>query len=133
MIVAASASTETGFALRASRGLVSDSSEEAVFLDLAAFCFSAPPAVGLAASDLLLLSVDEEEQRKLKSTCEACVAARKPFNLKDVMLMYVPFVSPEEISVFEAETLNNTQAVVLILRECLNPTNPLTTHRFDAP
>ena len=78
-----------------------------------------------AAVDFLLLSVDEEEQRKLKATCEACVAAHKPFNLYDVLMMFVPFVNPKEISVFEAETLNNTQAVVLILRECLSSNNPL--------
>ena len=75
--------------------------------------------------DFLLLSVNEEEKRKLYATCEACVEARKPFNLIDIFLMYVPFREPDDPSVFSAKTLNNTQAIISILRECLDPSNPL--------
>ena len=75
--------------------------------------------------EFLLLSIDEEETRKMRATCEACVQTHKPFNLNDVMLMHVPFREPEEISIFDAQTLNNTQAMILILRECLNQDNPL--------
>jgi hypothetical protein len=75
--------------------------------------------------DFLMLSVDEEEQLKLKNTCEACVAAHRPYNLKDVLLMQLPFFNPPESTIFEVEKINNTQAVILILRECLNPSNTL--------
>ena len=77
------------------------------------------------AEDFLLLSIDEEETRKMRATCEACVKAHKPFNLSDMLLIHIPFREPEEISVFAAQTLNSTQAVILILRECLNRDNPL--------
>ena len=75
--------------------------------------------------DFLMLSVDEDEQLKLKKTCEACVASHRPYNLKDVLLMQLPFYSPPESTIFEVEKINNTQAVILILRECLNPSNTL--------
>lgn len=75
--------------------------------------------------EFLQLYVDEEEARKIRATCEACAITRKPFNMRDVFLMLLPFRDPEEISLFEAETLNNTQAIILILRECLNKENPL--------
>ena len=75
--------------------------------------------------DFLMLSIDEEETRKIRATCEACVQTHKPFNMKDVLLMHVPFQEPEEISIYDAQTLNNTQAMILILRECLNQDNPL--------
>jgi hypothetical protein len=76
-------------------------------------------------ADFLLLSVDEDEKHRLKATCEACARVGKPFNLLDVVLMYVPFTSPKELRLEEAPTLNNTQAAILFLRECLNRDNPL--------
>lgn len=75
--------------------------------------------------DFLMLSVDEEEQRKLKNTCEACVAAHKPYNLKDILLTQLPFFNLSESTLFEVAKMNNPQAVILILRECLHPSNPL--------
>jgi hypothetical protein len=75
--------------------------------------------------DFLMLSVDEEEQFKLKKTCDTCVAAHRPYNLKDVLLMHLPFFNPPESTIFEVEKMNNPQAVILILRECLNPSNTL--------
>ena len=77
------------------------------------------------ADDFLLLSLDEEEKRRLKATCEACATVKKPFNMRDVLLMYVPFVDLKELSIAEAPTLNNTQAIILLFRECLNADNPL--------
>ena len=75
--------------------------------------------------DCLLLDLDMEEMRKVRATCEACAQSVKPFNLYDVVMMLVPFWVPEEIPLYEAKTLNNTQALILILRECLNEENPL--------
>lgn len=76
-------------------------------------------------ADFLLISLDEEEKRKLRATCEACALVKKPFNFLDVVLMYMPFANPKELSIEEAPTLNNAQAMVLFLRECLNQDNPL--------
>ena len=76
-------------------------------------------------TEFLMLSVDEEEARKIRALCEACAATHKPFNLHDKIMNMMPFWNPEEISIFNAATINNTQAIILILRECLNPDNPL--------
>ena len=76
-------------------------------------------------TDYLLLPVDDEEMRRILATCEACVTVRKPFNFKDVLLMYVPFREVEDLPIENAPTLNNTQAIILILRECLNTDNRL--------
>jgi hypothetical protein len=76
-------------------------------------------------TEFLLLSVDEEETRKIRATCEACAATHKQFNLQDVLLMLIPFRDPPEISIVDAKKLNNTQTIILVLRECLNSDNPL--------
>ena len=76
-------------------------------------------------TEFLMLSVDEEEACKIRATCEACAVTHKSFNLQDILLMLIPFRYPAEISIVDAKTLNNTQAIILILRECLNSDNPL--------
>jgi hypothetical protein len=75
--------------------------------------------------EFLLLPVNDEESGKLYATCDACSKAVKPFNLADLLQMHVPFRDPVEIPLFDTTTLNNTQAVILILRECLEPGNVL--------
>ena len=57
-------------------------------------------------------------------TCEACVTVRKPYNLLDDILIHLPFTATE-LSVVDTPRLNNSQAIILILRECLNADNPL--------
>lgn len=75
--------------------------------------------------ECLLLSLDEEETSKILGTCEACVQVKKPFNLSDILLLYVPFREVEDLPIDKAPTLNNAQAIILILRECLRLDNPL--------
>lgn len=75
--------------------------------------------------DFLLLSVDDEEKHRIEATCKACVTVQKPFNLRDLLLIHIPFREVEELSIDTTPTLNNTQAMILILRECLNPDNRL--------
>jgi hypothetical protein len=77
------------------------------------------------STDFLMLCVDEEEGRQLLATCEACAAVKKPFNLKDLLLLYLPFYEPEDLAFDEAPTLHNAQAVILILRVCLRRDNRL--------
>ena len=77
------------------------------------------------AMTLLRLSVTQPEAEKIHETCEACVKARIPFNLADLLLMYMPLRDTRDVPLFEAEKLNNAQAVILILRECLDPDHHL--------
>lgn len=79
----------------------------------------------LGEMHFLLLCVDDGEKHRLLATCEACVKVRKPYNLKDVLLIHVPFREVEDLPIDRAPTLNNTQSLILILRECLNPDNRL--------
>lgn len=69
--------------------------------------------------DLLMPALDKETTEKIFRTCEACAESKIAFNLQDLLLMYAPFHMPEEIPLFQCRTLNNTQAFLLILRECL--------------
>lgn len=80
--------------------------------------------------DSLLLSVTSDEALKLHSSCVACAACRKPFNLQDLLLIHTHHIllvdPPAELPLYTAPTLNTAQAVILILKECLDPaTNPL--------
>lgn len=84
------------------------------------------PAIGeFGEMDFLMVSVDDEEKSRMLATCEACVKVKKPFNLRDTLLIHVPFREVEDLPIDKAPTLNNTQALILILRECLNPDNRL--------
>lgn len=76
-------------------------------------------------ADFLLLAVDEEEARKILASCVACVKSKKSFNLFDMLAIHVPFREPKEISIYDASSIHDTQAVILILRECLNQENKL--------
>lgn len=71
--------------------------------------------------DFLLLPVATEEGEKLYETCDACARSNIPFNLVDLLLIHVPFREVEDLSLFNAPTLNNAQATILLLRECLLP------------
>ncbi len=84
------------------------------------------PDIGMYGEmDFLMISANDEEKRRILATCEACVKVKKPFNLKDVLLMHVPFREVEDLPIDKAPTLNNIQALILILRECLDPDNRL--------
>jgi len=75
--------------------------------------------------DFLDLCVDVNEYERLLTTCRACVRARKRYNYRDVMLYNLPFREPMEKSLFETDTLFDSQAVILILRECLSAEHPV--------
>ena len=69
--------------------------------------------------DFLLLPADRETSLKVYDTCVAIVRSRIKFNLKDLLLMHVPFREVVDTPLFECDTLNNVQCIILILRECL--------------
>lgn len=76
--------------------------------------------------DLLYVALTDDEEQKIRQTCEACVASKKSYNFRDVLLQGVPFRQPEERTIFQATQLYCAQSVVLILRECLSSSNHLT-------
>lgn len=77
------------------------------------------PSYDRDLTDFLLLPVDEEASQQIARTCRALCQAKVPFNLKDLLLMHVPFREVADTPLFECETLNNVQATILVLRECL--------------
>ena len=75
--------------------------------------------------DFLFIDVSQEELTKISETCEACVLSKKPYNTKDMVLCLVPLRTPREKDIFEADSLFCSQAMILILRSCLNQEHPL--------
>ncbi len=75
--------------------------------------------------DFLKMQVSPEEHDRLLRTCRACVRSKKRYNYRDVLLYNVPFRDPIEKTLFQTETLHDTQSVILILRECLGPEHPV--------
>jgi hypothetical protein len=69
--------------------------------------------------DFLHITSSQEEHDLVLRTCRACVQAKLGYNYDDVCLMNVPFRSPVEKGLFEVRTLHDSQAAILILRECL--------------
>lgn len=69
-------------------------------------------------TDLLLPDLEDDTVEKIYRTCDALARTKIEFNLQDLLFIHFPFDVPE-IPLFECKTLNNTQAVILILRECL--------------
>lgn len=77
--------------------------------------------------DFLFVDVTQEELRKVSELCEACAQSKKPYNTKDMVLCTLPLRSPREKDIFEAESLFCSQAMILILRSCLDKEHPLQT------
>ena len=75
--------------------------------------------------DFLFVDVTPEEIRKISETCEACAESKIQYNTRDMVLCVVPLRRPREKSLFEAGPLFCSQAMILILRTCLNPEHPL--------
>jgi hypothetical protein len=85
------------------------------------FCFSNN------SHDFLFIDITPEELTRISEMCEACVQSKKPYNTKDMVLSVVPMRKPREKTIFEAESLFCSQAMILILRSCLHQEHPLQT------
>jgi hypothetical protein len=72
----------------------------------------------------LSLGVTPPEHERILQTCRACVLAKLGYNARDIVLMSIPFRTPDEKGLFEVRTLHNAQAAILVLRECLDDDNP---------
>jgi hypothetical protein len=87
------------------------------------------PWVGIGSTELgarshcLLLDVTDEECARIQSTCEACVRAKLEYNTYDLLLSGVPFRDPVDLPIFKVTKIRNVQAVILIIRECVAPSD----------
>jgi hypothetical protein len=70
--------------------------------------------------DFLRVEVDADEYDRLWRTCEACVLCKIPYNTKDMILSVVPMRNPTERPLDKCRSLFCSQAMVLILRSCLD-------------
>jgi hypothetical protein len=75
--------------------------------------------MGVLASDA------PDEVDRIYRMCRGCVSVNKDYNNVDRMLTaLVPFYQPpDDKNIFDVESLHSAQAVVLILRECLDKCN----------
>lgn len=76
--------------------------------------------------DFLLLITSDEECDRLFRTCRACATAKLKYNVRDMLLYNVPFRVPYDTPLFHVTTVFDTQAVILILRESLDPDNAVS-------
>ena len=75
--------------------------------------------------DFLQVYASADEVERIKKTCDSRVQVKTPYNLKDMVLSIIPLRNPMEKDIFQVKTLYCSQAVVLILRSCLDPTHPV--------
>ena len=75
--------------------------------------------------DYLCIPVSQDELMRVSQTCEACVEAKIPYNLYDMVLSQMPLRNPSESDLFHTHTLFCSQAAILILRSCLDQAHPL--------
>jgi len=74
----------------------------------------------------LALPTSLSEDDMVMRTCDACSQSYIPYNRWDTALSSVlPARWTSEVDLFHAPTLHAAQAVVLVLRECLDPGNPV--------
>jgi hypothetical protein len=75
---------------------------------------------------VLKLRILPTECEKIHAQCEACAQAGLQYSLTDLSLSLVPFRNPPDLPINQVKSVRNVQAVILILRECLQLTeNPL--------
>lgn len=75
--------------------------------------------------DFLHVPVNTDELYRVKRACETGVMSKIPYNLTDMILCQIPFRYPTEQDFYHAKTLFCSQALVLLLRACLNEEHPL--------
>jgi len=83
------------------------------------FCF------GDDSHDFLHIPVSSEELDRIAKSCEACVKSHVPYNTTDMVFSQLPLRNPSEKDLFNSPTLFCSQAVVLVLRACLDADHDL--------
>ncbi len=99
--------------------IIEDADSAEMFRTEAGKTYNWLPSYDRELTDFLLLPVDEEASQQVARTCKALCLAKVPFNLKDLLLLHVPFREVPDTPLFECATLHNVQAIILVLRECL--------------
>jgi hypothetical protein len=75
--------------------------------------------------DFLMIPSTPWEDECILRTCDACSGSRLRYNMWDALLSSLPFRSPKDTHLFQADSLFSSQAVVLVLRECLRGDHPM--------
>jgi hypothetical protein len=75
--------------------------------------------------DFLFLPVSPEELYRIRTACEACVKSKIPYNATDMFFSQIPLRNPTERDIYHCKSLFCSQAMVLVLRSCLDPDNEL--------
>ena len=75
--------------------------------------------------DFLSLPVTPEELFRISMACEACVESKIPYNTSDMVLCTMPLRNPTERDLYSSKSLFCSQAIVLLLRSCLDKDNKL--------
>lgn len=70
----------------------------------------------------ILVSDNADLSQKIYNLCIACYSVHKDYNVMDrALCSVVPFYAPvDDVDIYEASSLHSAQAVVLILRSCLD-------------
>ena len=81
--------------------------------------------------DFLQIPVSEDEIYRISKACEACTESRIPYNTRDMVFSQIPLRNPTERDLFHSPSLFCSQAVVLILRSCLDENHILQPLLFS--
>ena len=75
--------------------------------------------------DILQIKASAQEIEDIRLACETHVELKTPYNLKDMILSVLPGRNPNDKSIYKVKTLFCSQAMVLILRHCLEENHPV--------
>jgi hypothetical protein len=75
--------------------------------------------------DILHVKASACEIEDIRKTCETHVELKTPYNLKDMVFSVLPGRNPKDKNIYEVKTLFCSQAMVLILRQCLEENHPV--------
>jgi hypothetical protein len=75
--------------------------------------------------DFLSVPVSAEELHRIAGACDACVQSKVPYNTTDMVFSQVPLRNPTERDLYQSKSLFCSQAMVLVLRSCLEPGHKL--------
>ena len=75
--------------------------------------------------DILQVKASANEIQDILLACETHVELKTPYNFKDMVLSIIPGRNPKDRDIYKVKTLFCSQAMVLILRQCLDADHPV--------
>ena len=75
--------------------------------------------------DFLSVSVSTDELYRICKACDACVKSKIPYNTSDMFFSQIPLRNPTDRDIYTCKTLFCSQAMVLVLRSCLDKDHDL--------